>query len=57
MTGSGAALTLGLGAANIRIGTYVGEVVLFDTTGAPGSQYQHFIWDAADQRYEYAGTT
>jgi Ca2+-binding RTX toxin-like protein len=57
VAGSGSALTIGLGAANMRVGAYIGEVVLFDTTGAPGSQYQHFIWDAADQRYEYAGTS
>ena len=39
----------------MRIGTYVAEVVLFDTAGARGGQYQHFAWDAVDQRYEFAG--
>ena len=55
VSGSGSLLTIALGAASIRIGSYVNEVVLFDTAGARGSQYQHFLWDAADHRYEFAG--
>jgi hypothetical protein len=31
----------------------VNEVVLFDTTAAQGSQYQHFLWDPLDRRYEF----
>jgi hypothetical protein len=53
--GSGSLLTIGLGTADIRVGTYVLEVVLVDTAGPRGSQSQHFIWDEADQRYEFAG--
>jgi Ca2+-binding RTX toxin-like protein len=55
VSGTGSLLTIGLGAASIRIGSTVTEVVLFDTAGARGSQYQHFLWDAADQRYEFSG--
>jgi Ca2+-binding RTX toxin-like protein len=55
VTGTGSTLTIGLGSATVRVGTFIGEVILFDTAAEPGSQYQHFLWDAADRRYEFTG--
>jgi hypothetical protein len=55
VTGAGSLLTIALGVATIRVGAYVNEVVLFDTVGALGRQHQHFLWDAVDQRFEFAG--
>ena len=39
----------------MRVGTCVNEIILLDPAADRGVQSQHFVWDGADQRYEFVG--